>query len=156
MRPLGQTAAVPKSDRRRRQEQAEAAAHIVESWVLDEDADLYNWADEATRNDPIGAVYELARLAGQLAKTVATNTGRNVAEVVREAALGTDAHFLVPLPAYVVEVGDEAADVTPYAGFTARDEAERLVSRVQEQGDEPVWINLLPIYRTYEEYESDR
>lgn len=76
--------------------------------------------------------------------------------VLHQASLDTGALFVVPIPAYLVEAGDESANVTQYAAFTAREEAERLVARVQEQGDEPVWINLVPVYRTYEEYEIDR
>lgn len=124
--------------------------------MLGEDADFSNLADTATRSDPIGTVWALAKLAGELARSVATNTGRDVSEVVRGAALGTKPSFLAGIPAYVVEVVDEAADVTPYAGFTERNEAERLVARVREQGDEAVRIRLLRIYRTFEEYEDDR
>lgn len=63
------------SDRKRREEAHRDSASTVLAYIEGEDADLYNYLDEAAKVDVLGAAYRLTFLAAKAVEELATATG---------------------------------------------------------------------------------
>jgi hypothetical protein len=60
-----------------------------------------------------------------------------------------------PVVVYLVEESDSEGQFAEVAGFASRAEAERLRARLLGEGRQAV-INLVPIHKSFEDYEHDR
>jgi hypothetical protein len=74
---------MPKSERRRHEEQQDRVANVVAALLSEADADVYNWADEAALVDAMQAVYALAKLAAVSISREAVSTGESSSDVLR-------------------------------------------------------------------------
>ena len=73
---------VSKDERRRRESQRQAAVNAVAAYLADQDADVYNIADAAVREDPLTAALHLTALAAGAIRALAEVTGRSPHEVL--------------------------------------------------------------------------
>lgn len=70
------------SERWRREAAYKDSAAAVLAYINDEDADLYNLLDEASRADALGSSYRLAFLAARSVEELAAATGETPSEIL--------------------------------------------------------------------------
>jgi ParB-like chromosome segregation protein Spo0J len=71
-----------KDERRGRDSQRQAAVNVVAAYLADQDADVYNIADAAVREDALAAALHLTALAARAVRALAEATGRSPDEVL--------------------------------------------------------------------------
>lgn len=67
--------------------------------------------------------------------------------------------YIAPFWVYAVEDFDHREpewNVGQFGAFTSREEAERLLKRLESEGVTGLRINMLPVHERYEDYEYDR
>jgi hypothetical protein len=74
------------SERKRSRQRQQRAVEAVSAYLQNADADIYNWLDEAVKDDAMSAAWALTRLAATAVADLAEATGLTADEALSATA----------------------------------------------------------------------